>query len=161
MSLTKYESEVRTVANNVNIAYERFADLRNFEAIKQALDNPEVLNKMKEAAGKDADKLDGIKDQIKNVTFTEDTITMGTQMGELTLRIVEREAPKLIKLEGVGTPMLTNLWIQLLPTADYEFKLKVTLGAELNFFIKQMVGKYMQQGADGIANVLAMLAAAR
>jgi hypothetical protein len=37
----------------------------------------------------------------------------------------------------------------------------VTLGAELNFFIKQMVGKYMQQGADGIANVLAMLAAAR
>jgi hypothetical protein len=161
MSLTKYESEVRTVANNVNIAYERFADLRNFEAIKQALDNPEVLNKMKEAAGKDADKLDGIKDQIKNVTFTEDTITMGTQMGELTLRIVEREAPKLIKLEGVGTPMPTNLWIQLLPTADYEFKLKVTLGAELNFFIKQMVGKYMQQGADGIANVLAMLAAAR
>lgn len=86
---------------------------------------------------------------------------MGTQMGELTLRIVEREAPKLIKLEGVGTPMPTNLWIQLLPTADYEFKLKVTLGAELNFFIKQMVGKYMQQGADGIANVLAMLAAAR
>lgn len=161
MSLTKYESEVRTVANNVNIAYERFADLRNFEAIKQALDNPEVLNKMKEAAGKDADKLDGIKDQIKNVTFTEDTITMGTQMGELTLRIVEREAPKLIKLEGVGTPMPTNLWIQLLPIADYEFKLKVTLGAELNFFIKQMVGKYMQQGADGIANVLAMLAAAR
>ena len=161
MSLTKYESEVRTVANYVNIAYERFADLRNFEAIKQALDNPEVLNKMKEAAGKDADKLDGIKDQIKNVTFTEDTITMGTQMGELTLRIVEREAPKLIKLEGVGTPMPTNLWIQLLPTADYEFKLKVTLGAELNFFIKQMVGKYMQQGADGIANVLAMLAAAR
>lgn len=161
MSLTKYESEVRTVANNVNIAYERFADLRNFEAIKQAFDNPALLEKMKEAAGKDADKLDGIKEQIKNVSFTEDTITVGTQMGEFTLRIVEREAPKLIKLEGVGTPVACNLWIQLLPTADYEMKLKVTLGAELNFFIKQMVGKYMQQGADGIANVLAMIAGAR
>ena len=161
MSLTKYESEVRTVANNANIAYERFADLRNFEAIKQAFDNPALLDKMKEAAGKDADKLEGLKDQVKNLSFTEDTITIATQMGEFTLRIVEREAPKLIKLEGVGTPMATNLWIQMLPTADYEFKLKVTLGAELNFFIKQMVGKYLQQGADGIANMLAMLASAR
>ena len=157
MSLIKYESEVRTVANNVNIAYERFADLRNFEAIKQAFDNPALLEKMKEAAGKDADKLEGLKEQVKNLSFTEDTITIATQMGEFTLRIVERDAPKLIKLEGVGTPMATNLWIQMLPTADYEFKLKVTLGAELNFFIKQMIGSKAQKGVQGLADMLAMI----
>lgn len=159
--MTKYESEVRTIANNINIVYERFADLRNFEAIKEAMNNPAVQEKIKEAAGKEADKLDKLQEQIKDITFTEDTISFGTQMGQITLQVVERDAPKLIKFEGVGTPIAINLWIQLLPVADYECKLKVTLGAELNFFIKQMVGKYLQQGAEGISNMLSVVAAAR
>ena len=159
--MTKYESEVRVINNNINIVYERFADLRNFEAIKEAMNNPAVQEKIKEAAGKEADKLDKLQEQVKDITFTEDTISFGTQMGQITLQVVERDAPKLIKFEGVGTPIAMNLWIQLLPVADYECKLKVTLGAELNFFIKQMVGKYLQQGADGIANMLSVVAAAR
>lgn len=159
--MTKYESEVRIINNNINIVYERLSDLRNFETIKQAMSNPDIQEKVKEAAGKDADKLDKLQEQIKDITFTEDTVSFGTQMGQVTLQIVERDAPKLIKFEGVGTPIAMNLWIQLLPTADYECKLKVTIGAELNFFIKQMVGKYLQQGAEGIANMLSVVASAR
>ncbi len=161
MSLTKYESEVRVIANNVNIIYERFADMRNFEALKMAMENPLVIEKMQEAAGKDADKLNQMKEQIKDIEFTQDEIKLTTQMGPITLKIIEREQPKLVKFEGVGTPMPINLWIQLLPTGDYETKMKVTLGAELNFFFRQMAGKYLQQAADGIANMLAMVAGAR
>ena len=59
--MTKYESEVRIINNNINLAYERLSDLRNFEAIKQAMNNPEIQEKVKEAAGKDADKLDKLQ----------------------------------------------------------------------------------------------------
>ena len=53
--------------------------------------------------------------------------------------------------------MAANLWIQLLPTSPYESKMKCTVGADLNFFIKQMAKKPLQEGIEKLADMLAMI----
>ena len=45
--------------------------------------------------------------------------------------------------------------MQLLPLIPYECKLRVTVGAEVNIFMKGMVSKPLQQAAEGLANILA------
>ena len=78
-------------------------------------------------------------------------------MGNITLRIVEREEPKCIKFASEGAPIQLYVWIQLLPHTTYECKMRVTVGAEVNFFMKGMVAKPLQQAADGLANMLSAI----
>ena len=40
MSLSKFESEVKLIPQAQQVIYSRFADLNNFAAIKDALNNP-------------------------------------------------------------------------------------------------------------------------
>ena len=64
-----------------------------------------------------------------------------------------------MKLQGVGTPIDVTLWVQLLPLGAYQSKMKVTIGADVNFFIRKMVEKYLKQAPDGIASFLCYLLA--
>ena len=78
-------------------------------------------------------------------------------VGEIGLKIIEREAPKLIKFESQGTPVSANLWVQLLPAGEHSSKIKITLGASLNFFIKGMADKYAPTAVERMADILASL----
>ena len=64
-----------------------------------------------------------------------------------------------MKLQGVNTPVDVTLWVQLLPQGPYQSKMKVTVGADMNFFVRKMVEKYLKQAPDGIANFLCYLLA--
>ena len=55
--------------------------------------------------------------------------------------------------------MDVTLWVQLLPQGPYQSKMKVTVGADMNFFVRKMVEKYLKQAPDGIANFLCYLLA--
>ena len=46
MSLAKFESEVKLVPQNQAVVFSRFADLNNLAAIKEALSNPEVQQRI-------------------------------------------------------------------------------------------------------------------
>ena len=78
-------------------------------------------------------------------------------MGDLKLRIVEREEPKCVKFETVQSPVPFNVWVQVLPVDDNNAKMKVTVKAELNPFIKSMVEKPLQEGVEKIADALAQV----
>ena len=56
-----------------------------------------------------------------------------------------------------GMPVAANMWIQLLPQGENECAMRLTVKADLNFFIRQMVGKKLEQGVDGLAQMLASL----
>ena len=86
--------------------------------------------------------------------FTEDTLSADSKLGPITLAIVERDAPKLVKLATQNAPVSATLWVQLLPKGEAQTALKVTVGAELNFFIRKMVEKHLKQAPDGIASFL-------
>jgi hypothetical protein len=78
-------------------------------------------------------------------------------VGELKLRICDREEPKCVKFETVQSPVPFNLWIQVLPVDEQNSKMKLTLKAELPPFIKGMVGKPLQDGIEKIADALAQV----
>lgn len=155
MSLTKFESAVKPLSHPQQTVYGWLSDLRHIEALREKLNDPAVLQQVGERVpGTDAESL---RRQLETMTLSEDTVTMDSPLGKVTLRIVEREAPKCVKLEAEGSPLPLTLWVQVLPVADGGSKMRVTLGAEVNVFMKAMVSKPLQQAVDGIADLLASL----
>ena len=156
MSLSKYESKVQTLAISQEEAYARFSDLRNILALKERLAD---RGSVEAATGKSMsdEEWQKISAAIEKVEATETTLTIASPVGNLSLEIVEQEAPKLLKLAGQNTPLPIYLWLQLLPEGEAAAKLKVTVGAEVNMFMKPMVAKPLQQAADGLAQVLCLV----
>lgn len=153
MSLCKFESEVKYLNRDVHVVFDRLSDLRNLETLKERLNDPAVVERM--SAHVSADKMEEAQRQIENMVFEKDSMEMTTPIGALRLCIVERDEPKCVKFESQNAPLQLYLWIQLLPHGEQECKMKVTVGAEVNMFMKGMVSKPLQQAADGLANILA------
>lgn len=139
--MVKFESEVKHVPYSQERVYTKLSDLNNLESVRERLD---LLK----------EKSDG---KLEDMSFDQDSLTMKVQGISLTLRIVEREPMKCIKFEGDKTPIPLNLWIQILPVTDVEAKMKVTIGAEVNMFMKAMVSKPLKEGVEKLADMLAMI----
>lgn len=98
------------------------------------------------------------QDKLKDLRFDRDTIAISAPpVGEVRLRIVEREEPKCIKFETEQSPVPFNLWIQVLPVTETSSKMKLTIKAELNPLIKGMVQKPLTEGIERIADALAAI----
>lgn len=152
MSLSKFESEVKYLAQDAATAYARLEDLRNLQSLKEKLSDPAVEAVMAEKLP--ADKIAQAREQLESVEFDRDSVQVDSPLGHIRLVIVEREAPKCIKFASEGAPLQLYLWVQLLP-AESGAKMRVTVGAEVSIFMKGMVSKPLQQAADGLAGVLA------
>ena len=135
-SESKFESSVKQIPYSQQAVYNNISDLRNLEKVKDRI--PE--------------------DKINDFTFDEDTVGINVQpVGELKLRICEREEPKCVKFETVQSPVPFNVWIQILPVDEQNSKMKVTVKAELNPFIKSMIEKPLQEAVEKIADALALV----
>lgn len=155
MSLAKYESEIKYLPLEQTAVYCRLADLNNLSVLKERLNSPEVQSKLAEQVP--ADKMADLQKYAEGMTFDTDSMQISSPLGNITLRIVEREEPKCIKLASEGAPVQLYVWIQLLPHGTSECKMRVTVGAEVNMFMKGMVAKPLQQAADGLANMLSAI----
>ena len=155
MSVSKFESEVKIIPQMQQVVYDRFADLNNLASLKERLNDPEVQAKLAEEVP--ADKLGDLRSYTEGMTFDTDSLTIASPLGQITLRIVERDQPKCIKFASEGAPVQLYVWVQLLPHGEMETKMRVTVGAEVNFFMKGMVAKPLQQAADGLANILSAI----
>lgn len=151
--MSEFKSEVKQIQAPQQAVYNKISDLSNLEGFKERMADPDARAQMAAQIGED--KLDTFAQYVENMTFDRDSITIkGSAVGDVCLRIVDREEPKCVKLEGVGTPIPLNLWIQVVGNGDYASAIRVTLRTELNFFIKQMVSGPMQKAVDGIAEML-------
>lgn len=119
------------------------------ERVFQTLSNLENLNKI----------IDNIpEDKRQDLTFDADSFAVTVApIGKISMRIVERDAPKTIKMEAQESPMPFNFWIQLLPVTDETCKMKLTLKAEMNPFIKTMVQKPLQEAIEKMADTIQMI----
>ena len=153
--MTKFESQIHVMQREVNEAYTLLSDLNNLSKIRERLQDPSFMEMA--ASQVPEDKLAQAKQQLEGMQFDSDSITMQSPMGAISLRVIEREAPKLVKMQAENTPVDACIWIQLLPQTDTTCRLKVTIGAELNIFIKAMASKPLQQAADGLAEMLSIL----
>ena len=67
MSLSKFESEVKYIAQPVEVVYERYADLRNLQGLKDMLSDPAMAERIAEKVP--ADKVEEARKQLENVAF--------------------------------------------------------------------------------------------
>ncbi len=133
--MSKFESKIKQVPYSQKSVFDMLSDLNNIERVRDRI--PE--------------------DKIKDLEFDSDSVSISSPMGPVTLRVVERDEPKCIKFETEKSPVPMNLWIQMLPTSETESKLKVTISADLPFFMAAMAKKPLEEGVEKIAEALAMI----
>lgn len=133
--MATFESSVRQIPHSQQAVYNMLSDLSNIDRVKDRIP----------------------ADKLNDLTFDADSMSISTPMGSVKLKIVDREEPKCIKFETEQSPLPFNFWIQILPVTDTTCKMKLTIKAELNPFIKGMVSKPLQEGIEKIADALQMI----
>lgn len=156
MSKQQFESSVKQIPYGQSCVYAKLSDLNNLAVIRERFEDPSVRAMLD---GKvPADKMEQLTERIKEMTFDTDSVTCNVSpLGEVSLRIIDRDEPKCIKFETVNSPIPLNLWIQLLPVDQSACKMRLTVGADLNPFIKGMVAKPLKEGVEKLADMLAMI----
>ena len=133
---TKFESSVKQIPYPQLNVYRNLSDLNNLEKVRDRIPD----------------------DKLQDFSFDEDTISVNVPpVGQLTLRICERDEPKCVKFETVQSPVPFNVWVQVLPVDEENSKMKVTVKAELNPFIKNLVAGPLQDGIEKIADALSQI----
>ena len=134
--MSNFESSVKVIPYSQERVYNKLSDLSNLEAVKDRLP----------------------KDKVQDLSFDSDTLSFSVSpVGKLTLQIVEREPSKCVKLETTNSPLPFNMWIQLVATGEEECKVKVTIGMDINPFMKAMVQKPLQEGLEKMVDMLAVI----
>lgn len=134
--MSKYESTIKQIPFSQRDVYRCVSDLSNLEKVKDRVP----------------------ADKVKDFSFDTDTVSLNVDpVGALTFKIINREDPKCVKFEGVGTPLPIHLWIQVLPVTDTTSKMKLTVEADIPIFVRPMVEKPLKEGVEKIADALAMI----
>ena len=132
----KFVSEIKRIPHKAEHIYGMLSDLSNLERVKDRI-----------PAGK-----------VKDFTFDSDSCSVSVDpVGKICFQIVEREPNQLIKFATTNSPIPLHLWIQLKEVAEADTCMKLTVGAELNPFIKHMVATPLQEAIDKMAEVLTVL----
>lgn len=146
--MTKFESSVKQIPHSQKSVYAMLSDLSNIQRLKDHL--PEEAT--------DNDEMNKVKDKLKNLSFDQDSLSINVDpIGQVSMRIIERDEPKMIKLESEKSPFTFKFWIQVLPVTEASSKMKLTIDADIPFFAKSMVAKPLQEGIEKIADALAMI----
>ncbi len=134
--MSKFESSIKTIPYPQENVYRNISDLSNLERIRDRVPS----------------------DKIQEFSFDTDTVSVSVPpVGQITMRIVEREEPKCVKFESENSPMPFNLWIQVLPIDEQTSKMKVTMQADIPMMLKAMVASPLQDGVEKVADALAQI----
>lgn len=134
--MSKFESSIKQIPYPQQAVYNTLSDLNNIENVRDRIP----------------------ADKLQNLSFDTDSVSISVPpVGEVRMRIVEREEPKCIKFESEQSPVPFHLWIQMLPVDETSSKMKVTIDAELNPFIRGMVSGPLKEGLEKVADALSMI----
>lgn len=151
---TRVVSEIQKVDSAIGDVY---AFLSDFTKIGKMI---EMARQMGAQGGQiGGQSIPDIADKIEDVRTTEDTCSFTVKgLGEMGVKIAEKEEPKLIKLEGDGrVPFDFEVWIQLLDNGPYDTRLRITLEAELNMMFKMLLKGKLEKGVNQLAEGLAKI----
>ena len=134
--MTKFESSFKVIPYSKVWVYIKLSDLNNLEAVKDRLP----------------------QDKVQDLCFDSDTLSFNVSpVGQISLRVIEREPNKCIKLETTTSPLPFNVWIQLVAVTESECKVKVTIGMDINPFMKTMVQKPLNDGLEKMVEMLSII----
>ena len=134
--MTEYVSEIKQISQNDEQIFALLSDLSNLERVKDRIP----------------------QDKIKDFEFDKDSCSFSVNpVGKIVFQIVDREPFKTIKFQTTNSPVPLFLWIQLKHVADLDTRMRLTVRAELNSFLKPLVEKPLKDALEKIATVLASL----
>ncbi len=143
MATSKYISDVKTINHGNEVVYNYLSDFNNLGQFFNEYTLAQISQQIPNGS------IENFSSNSESCHFTI------SSMGEAGLRIIEREPLKMIKITGEGKiPFKVYLWIQILPVAAYECKIRLTLHAELNMMMKMVAGKKMKDGINKLADAL-------
>lgn len=147
MSITKIASEIYKIDSPIRDVYRLLSDFERIGRIFEMAQQMGMANQM---------QMEKMSEKIESCRFAEDACYITVKgMGEVALKIVEKEEPKLIKLGGEGAvPFDFNLWVQLLENGPYDTRLKITFQGELNMMMKMILKGKLDKGINQLAEGL-------
>lgn len=139
--MATYKSEAVSLAYPAETVYDRISNL-------------EGLGDMIKAAPADQIPADQ-KAMLDQVRVTPDTISFPAgPVGDITLRLVEKVSPSLIRLEGEGTPVPMSLSMNIRPLTPDTCEAFVQIDLQIPAMLKPMVNGPLQKMADQFGQML-------
>ncbi len=134
--MTEFTSDVKAIPFNDDRIFTMLSDLSNLERVRDRIP----------------------QDKVKDFEFDSDSCTFAVDpVGKIRFEIVEREPNKTIKFTTTNSPVPLFLWIQLKQVDEGDTRMKMTVKADLNPFIKPMVSKPLQDALNKISDLIANL----
>ncbi len=98
-----------------------------------------------------------VADKVEEWQATEDTCSFKAKGLTVKLRMVGKEAPKYVKIQGDdgGVPLDFSFWIQLHPVSENDTRMRLVLHIDLNMMMRMMIGGKIQGALDQIAEGIA------
>lgn len=134
--MTEFVSEVKTILHSNADIYRVLSDMGKLNLVKDRIPS----------------------DKIEGFTFNRDSCSFRVNpIGEVKFDVVERQPNKLVKFKSENLPFDVFLWIQLVSKGKKDTKMRLTVRADLNSFLKPMISRPMKETLDKIADVLTQL----
>lgn len=148
--MSRYVSEVKTINAAQTNVWARLSDFSELQTLKDNMP-AEMKEKIRQKMNNETQG----KVTVSNLQFTADTASFEVQGMPIVIRIIDREEPmKCVKYKAENAPVDATLWVQLIGTAPYETKMKVTVDVDVPFFLKPMIGGKLEKIAEAIADGL-------
>lgn len=130
-----FESKIVHINSNAKSIFEKLSNLENLRPILANIPQDKI--------------------KAEDIHLTADTCSFNVEnMGEVGVKIVEREEYKCIKFASDKSPVEFNIWIQLVEKAPYDTKAKITFKADLPFMIKMFIKDKLANGLNQVADLL-------
>ena len=135
--MNTYESKQKQLFVSQIEAYNKLSDLKNIEPYVSAIKQQ-------------------FQDKIQDISIDSNYISLSVENINVVFKIIDREEYKTIKFAVDNIPLSANMWIQLKEISEMETRMKLTIKADIPFFLKTMVGDKLEKGIDEIANAIAL-----
>ena len=135
--MNTYESKQKQLFVSQIEAYNKLSDLKNIEPYVSAIKQQ-------------------FQDKIQDISIDSNYISLSVENINVVFKIIDREEYKTIKFAVDNIPLSANMWIQLKEISEMETRMKLTIKADIPFFLKLMVGDKLEKGIDEIANAIAL-----
>ncbi len=97
-----------------------------------------------------------LKDKVEEWQADEDSCSFKVKGFTMSLRMIDREEPKFVKIVGEGvTPVDFTFWLQLHEVTPTDTRIRLVLHVELNMMMRMMIGGKLQKALDQIVEQIA------
>ena len=136
-----YKSDKIKLPYPAQTVYDRLSDLDGLSSLIKSVPTDKIPEQQRQ--------------MLEQVQVTSDTISFPAgPVGNITLKVVQRQAPDYIRLEGVGTPVPMSMALNVVPLSADTCEAYVEIDVSVPAMLKPMVNKPLQQMADQFGHML-------